>query len=193
MKKALYLADLITNAYPERMRLLYQDNGITAPVSAKSFMDAYLVLGEPFLMDVFNIIWAGMKQSRFSNVTGDLLSYTLDTKTLAPMSTSTPTTLDENKTKTSFWDGLSNTFNTAGGILGSVVGAYDSVSGIFGSSKVGTTTDSAQAQAELQAAMYKAQLEQQQAEQDSQTKTWLLVGAGVVVVALVIVMIIKKK
>jgi len=194
MKKAFYLAELITNAYPERMRLLYQANGINAPVSAKSFMDAYLVLGQPFLMSVFDIIWDGMKATNFSGIDGIQLSAPIDTKTLATSSASTTTTLDQAKTKTSFWDGLSNTFNTAGNILGTVVGAYDSVSGIFGGNKVNTgSSSSAEAQAALQAQMYQMQLQQQQAQQESQTKTWILVGVGVLALALIAIMLIKKK
>lgn len=192
MQKALYLAQLIADAHPDRVRLLYQANGITAPVNAKSIMDAYLVLGTPFLMSLFEIAYSGMNQAQGVDGT------TLELDKLAAYQQTAVSTANElagSTTKTSFWDGFSNVFNQAGSILTGVAGAYESISGLFGGgggvNTGASTTD--QSAALLQAEMLRLQQEQAAAAAANKTKTWLLIAAGLVVAVLVVVMIIKKK
>jgi len=191
MKKALYISQLIANAHPESVRLLFQANGITAPVSAKSIMDAYLVLGEPFLHGLFEIVYAGMKQSQFSNADGleedKLAAYQQQYQDNAAA-------LAEAEKKTGFWEGFKRIVNTGFDIIPDVLGAYNVVAGILGGNKIDTGTgNQTEAQMQLQLAMQQMSLEQQKAAAADKTKTYLLIGAGVLVAILVLVMFLKKK
>lgn len=195
MKKALYISQLIANAHPERVRLLFQSHGIKAPVNAKSIMDAYLVLGDPFLLQLFEIAYAGSKVAKFSNYDGPLdTSGDWDPSKIYDWSNSATEGLDEGKKKSGFWQGFKNIFESGGDIISGIAGAYNTVSQLLGNTGIidTDTTNQTEAQLKLQQAMYQMQLEQQKAAAADKTKTYLLIGAGVLVVILVLIMFLKK-
>lgn len=192
MNNAIYLAKLITNAYPESMRLLYQSYGIQAPVSASSFIDAYLVHGNAFLVKAFSSAWDNMKASKFSGVDG--LDASLEYDALAAYQQQNLDALSsvaDEAQKTSWLDSVLGAFSNVANTAGSVFGTYAGIKSYLD----GDTTSLSQtdAQTALQYQAYQAQLAQKQAESQSQMKTWLLVGVGVIVVALLVIMYLKKK
>ncbi len=188
MKRALRIGQLIANAHPERVRLLFQAYGIETAPNGKSILDAYLVYGSPFLIDLTNIAYEGM--SKFSGIyeleTDKLLAGAQDKVTAVTSTTSS--------SKGNFFDGLLNVFGTAKEYATGGLDIYNTISGLFGGKKVDTgTSTSTEAQLELQKEMMRLQMEQQKAEQNAKLKTYLLVGAGLVVVVLLVVMFIKQK
>lgn len=185
--RALYLGQLIANAHPADVRLLFQQYGITAVPTGKTILDAYLVYGDPFLWKLGQIALKSQKLS-FSRVTDT----GLETDKLLASAQSKVDALDTSSSDGSFWNKFSNIFNGAGTVLTSVAGAWDTISGVFSGGK-SVSTGTTDANTQLQAEIYKMQLEQQQSQESSQTKTYLLIGAGVLVVALVVIMYIKKK
>lgn len=188
MKKALIIGQLIANAYPGRVHLLFKAHGITAQPSGKSIMDAYLVLGEPFLHDLFNIAYSGIEQ--YSGLFG------LETDKLSGYKSqqeATASTLEAKKTKSGFWNGFKNTFKKAGNILTSVGGAYSSIEDLLrGTGIIDTGTKNAtEADLELQKQLMELQMKQQQAAQNARLKNILLIGGGLLLAGLLAVMIIR--
>ena len=178
MHKVLYLLQLIANAHPESVRLLYQEYGISAAVSAKSIIDAYLVHGDPFLFKLFDIAWNGKNQV-LSSADGE---------------EETETTEVEVKEKNTVWNFFDNLVGTATNALSTSVTAYNTLSSIFGGNSIDTgTSTSTEAQLELQKEMLAMQIQANQAESENNTKTYLLIGAGLLVAGLVLVMLMKKK
>ena len=185
MKKALKIGQLIANAHPERVRLLFQAYGIEAPATGKTIFDAYLVYGSPFLLDLTNIAYEGMSQ--FSGIEG------LETDKLYEGAQAKVDAIAA-ETKGSFFDSLLNVFGTAKDYATSGIDIFNTVSGLFGGKSVDTgTSTSSEAQLELEKEMMRLQLEQQQAAQNNQLKTYLLIGAGLIVVVLLFVMFIAQK
>lgn len=186
MKQAIRIAQLVADAHPEDVRLLFLRYNIDKEPAAQPIIDAYLVYGEPFLRELFEIAYKGM--SRFSGIEGleigKLTTYA-DTKTAeAEKLTST--------SKGGFWEGFNNVFSNAGSILTGATEIYSGLSSILNGKSVDTgVTGQTASQLELQNQMLSIQ--QQQAAEASKTKTWLLIGAGVLVAVLVVVMILKKK
>lgn len=178
IERVYKIAQLIINAHTSDVRLLFQRYGINQEPTAQGIVDAYLVYGDPFLSELAAIV----DSNPYSNATGleiDKLNAYKDSQTAKAAELS--------KSNSSFGDKLMNIFNNAGSILNSVAGAYTTVSSVFSGKKVDTSgTD-------LQTEMYKAQLEAQQAQQSNQTKTLILVFAGVAIVALVLVMLFRSK
>jgi len=195
MKRAYKLAQLIADAHPDRVRLLYQANGITAPVNAKSIMDAYLVFGQPFLVSLSEIVSDVMNTTVGIDGTVSLEFDKLASSQQA--NTDKANQMASTKSGGGFLNTLTNVFGTARNVLNTVNGAYQSVSGLFGKSSSGSGSGSSQsqqqAQLELQAEMLRLQQEQAAAASANKSKTWLLVAAGLVVAILVVVMVIKKK
>ncbi|MHA7109247.1 hypothetical protein ACRTDU_03925 [Sunxiuqinia elliptica] len=185
MKRALKIGQLIANAHPDRVRLLFDRYGITAQPSGKTILDGYLVYGEPFLHDLFQIAYEGMSQ--FSGI------YELETDKLLAGAQAKVDAVTTAQEKSSIWDGLSNIFGKAGDFLSSGVGIYNSISGLLGGKKVDTgTSTSSEAQLELEKELIRLQVEQQNQAQQNQFKTYLLVGAGLIVVVLLAAMFIKS-
>ena len=188
MRKAIQLAQLIADAHPESVRLLFQRYNIPKKPGAQPIIDAYLVYGEPFLSELFEIVYNGMSQ--FSDALGletdKLTTYAAD-------KTAQAATLETDKKK-GFWDGFLNVFNNAGSVLTGATSIYQGISALLNGQSVDTgVAGQTASQTELQNQMYQVALQEQQAREANRTKTWLLVGAGVLIAALVVVMFIKKK
>jgi hypothetical protein len=188
MRKAIQLAQLTADAHPESVRLLFKRYKIQKEPGAQPIIDAYLVYGEPFLRDLFEIVYQGMSQ--FSDALGletdKLLASAADKKAQAAAL--------ETEKKKGFWDGFLNVFNNAGSVLTGATSIYQGISALISGKSVDTgVTGQSASQTELQNQMYQVALQEQQAREANRTKTWLLIGAGVLIAALVIVMFIKKK
>ncbi len=188
MKGAIRLAQLTADAHPESVRLLFSRYNIKKEPGAQPILDAYLVYGEPFLRDLFEIVYLGMSQ--FSGIEG------LETAKLATYSatkTAQATTMEAEK-KSGFWNGFLNVFNNAGAVLTGASSIYQGISSLLNGKNVDTGVSGQSAsQLELQDQMYKLSLEQKEAESTSNVKTWLLIVAGIFIAVLVIVMFLKKK
>lgn len=183
--RALKIGQLIANAYPADTRLLFQKYGITVQPTGKTILDAYLVFGNEFLIDLAQI--ASKSMNSFSSVidTGleidKLTAYANDKLGAATTTTSA-----------SWIDKLFGTFNKAGETLSTASSAWDKISAIFSGNKsvdVGT----GDANTALQLEMYKLQQEAAKEAASNQTKTYLLIGAALLVVVLGFFMYQKSK
>lgn len=181
-KRALILGQLIANAYPADTRLLFQRYGISVQPTGKTILDAYLVHGDRFLAELYRIAMQGMKS--VSSVDG-LEVDKLNAYAAERIATGTA---QQAETSGKFWD----IFNKAGNVLGTVAGAWDKISGIFsGNQSVDTGTGTADSQLQLE--LFKLQQEAAAERESAQTKTYLLIGALILVGVLGFIMYQKRK
>ena len=188
--RALKIGQLIANAHPADVRLLFQQYGITVEPTGKTILDAYLVYGDQFLTKLLNI--ANKSISRFSNTTG---KYDLETAKLTASANANyakGSAASAADTKATWSDKVFAVFSGAGTTLTTVAGAWNDISTIFNGGKV-VNTGSGSADAALQAEMYRLQLEAEKEAGGNQTKTFLLIGAGILVAVLVVIMYLKNK
>lgn len=187
LKKALMVGQNIANAHPADVRLLFKKYGISVEPTGKTILDAYLVYGKPFLMQLIEIGYkpAEIKASSTTGLEGGYLTDTSLTSTLQPMTTTT------DKDKASIADGVTNWFDGATKVLTAGSGLFNMISTIFGGKPI--ATGATNADAATQQAYLQAKLEAQQAEANNSTKTYLLIGAGILVAVLVAIMFLKKK
>lgn len=192
VNRSLIIGQLIANAHPVDVRLLFQRYGITAPPTGKTILDAYLVHGAPFLTELAAI--ADQNKSRFSAMaqaepleTNKLILYA-DGKAAQGTAAQTADTA----AKVSWTDKLFSVFDTAGQTLTTVSGAWDKISNIFTGNKT-VATGSADANAALQAEMYRLQNEAANEAAANSTKTYLLIGGGILVLVLIGFMYFKNK
>lgn len=187
LNKALRVGQLIANAHPTDVRLLFKKYGIAVEPTGKTIMDAYLVYGKPFLFELLDIAW---NKRKVSAATGD---YSLETDKLTAYAANkyeTATTAAA-KEKASTYEGVLKWLDGGAAILTTVGGAWNTLSAILSGKKVDTgTSNDASA---LEAEFLKAKLEAQQAQDSSSTKTYLLIGAGILVAVLVLIMFLKHK
>lgn len=184
MKRALTIGQLIANAYPADTRLLFQKYGISVEPTGKTILDAYLVHGTPFLAELVQI--ASKSVSKFSSIDGVLKLET--DKVLAVGAAATAKANAESASSGSWIDKVFNTFTKAGETLSVASGAWETISGIFSGNKAVDTGN-----ATLQTEIYKLQLEAQKEAEASRTKTYLLIGAGVLVAIIAFIMYQKRK
>lgn len=182
-KRALLLGQLIANAYPADTRLLFQQYGITVQPTGKTILDAYLVYGDRFLADLANI--ARKSISSFSNTTGPVSLETEKLQAYAAGKTAKGTA--ELAAQPSWIDKFFTTFTKAGETLSVTANAWDKITGIFSGNKSVETGD-----AQLQLEMFKLQEEARKEAESNQTKTYLLVGAGILVIVLGFIMYNKS-
>ena len=188
IKKALRIGQLITNAHPTDVRLLFNAYGITAEPTGKTIMDAYLVYGKPFLMEIFNIGYKSVNP--LSSATGD---YDIETDKLNAYAANKVTAASQqSKDKKFTWETISGWFDTADGILTSGKGVYEGIAAIFNGGKP-VDTGSGSATDAINLEYVNAKLAAQQAESANATKTYLLIGAGLLVAVLVGIMFLKRK
>lgn len=191
IKKALRIGQLITNAHPSDVRSLFQAYNITAEPTGKSIMDAYLVYGKPFLMKLFEIGYKSV--SPFSSADGE--TYQLEFGKLdawGNTQTATAAALDAEKDKGSAWEWFSGAFDTSIQVLTSASAVYEGITNLFkGGKSVSTGTNDPNAA--LREEMMNAKIAAQAAENANNTKTYLLIGAGLLVAVLVGMMFLKQK
>lgn len=181
--RALKIGQLIANAHPADVRLLFQEYGITVAPTGKTILDAYLVYGDPFLKKLLTI--ASKSISQFSNTTGDPL---IDGGVYDP----TIAGDTQASTKASWFDKAIAIFGTAGTTLTTVSTAWNDIASIFNGGKT-VYTGTASSNSALQAELYQLQLEAEKESAANQTKTYLLVGAGILVLVLAIFMYLKSQ
>ena len=190
--RALKIGQLIANAHPADVRLLFQSYGITVAPTGKTILDAYLVYGDEFLKKLLSI--AGQSVSQFSNTTG----YELETDKLVASANAniakgnaaiaTGTT----EPKANWFDKAISIFSTAGTTLTTVSTAWSDISSIFNGGKT-VYTGNGSSNAALQSELIKLQSEADKEAAANQTKTYLLVGAGILVVVLAVFMYLKSQ
>jgi hypothetical protein len=190
LNKALRIGQLIMNAHPSDVRSLFQAYGIKAEPTGKTIMDAYLVYGKPFLLDLFNIGYRNV--STFSSATGDTYGLETGKLTVYEQAAKDKAASDAAKAKGTTFDGISNWFDIAAKVLTTVAGGYNIFSGIFSGNKT-VDTGTLNPNAAINDAMRQAKLDAQAAADANSTKTYLLIGAGIVVAVLVLIMFLKHK
>lgn len=184
--RALKIGQLIANAHPADVRLLFQQYGITVEPTGKTILDAYLVYGDPFLYKLLSI--ANKSVSGFSSVTG------LETdKLLANAATLQAKATAEQAAQPSWFDKALNIFSKTGETLAVTSGAWEKISSIFSGNKSVDTGTTGNADAALQTEIYKLQLDAKTAADSNQTKTYLLIGAFVLVLILGFIMYQKSR
>ena len=119
MRKAIQLAQLTADAHPESVRLLFQRYKIQKEPGAQPIIDAYLVYGEPFLRELFEIVYSGM--NKFSGIEG------LETDKLAAYAAgkTEQAAAMEAENKKGFWNGFLDVFNNTGTVLAGAKFCYD--------------------------------------------------------------------
>ncbi|MDP3914381.1 MAG: hypothetical protein Q8R96_11680 [Bacteroidota bacterium] len=192
IKKALRIGQLITNAHPSDVRLLFKAYNIKAEPTGKSIVDAYLVYGKPFLMELFNIGYKSVNP--VSSLDGATVLTTLEYNKLSASEKAAydKAASDTAKAKASTWTSISGWFDSAGGILTGAKSVYEGIASIFSGNKA-IDTGTTNADAAIQAAFMQAKLDAIAAENANNTKTYLLIGAGLLVAVLVGIMFLKRK
>lgn len=188
IRKALRIGQLITNAHPSDVRLLFKAYNIKAEPTGKTIMDAYLVYGKPFLMKLIEIGYKSVDP--ISSATGD---YKLETDKLNAYAAAATAkaTADAAKAKGSVTEGIMKWFETGATGLALITNGYTAFSNMFQGKAVGTgVTDP---NAAIQSDYAKAMQEAQAAESANSTKTYLLIGTGLLVAVLVGIMFLKRK
>lgn len=191
MKRALTIGQLIANAYPADTRLLFQKYGINdVQPTGKTILDAYLVHGNQFLAELTAI--AGQSIGRYSSIDGPLALETDKVLASGANSAAKAAAMATEQSKVSWSDKVFSIFSDAGKTLTTVSGAWESISNIFSGNK-SVDTGSGDANVALQAEMYRLQSEAQKEAAANSTKTYLLIGAGILVVILGAIMYSKTK
>lgn len=180
---ALTIGQLIANAYPADTRLLFQKYGITVPPTGKTILDASLVHGQPFIADLYTI--ARQSTANFSAVVDTGLE---TDKVLARGEAAKNAATAAQENEKNFWQKFASIFNKAGNTVTKVSGVFEALSVLFGN---GTAIDTGNGT--LSDEMYKIQLDAQKEAEANQTKTYLLIGAGILVAVLVVIMYLKRK
>lgn len=187
LNKALRVGQLIANAHPNDVRLLFADYGITAQPTGKTIMDAYLVHGKPFLYDLFDIGY----QSKFSGF-GETTGLEVDKLNDRANSAYEKAAAEAAAEKQTTLDGILSIFGKAENVLTKVKGAYDSVLSIFGKGSA-VDTGGVDANTALNNEMMQAKLDAIAAQEANKTKTYLLIGAGVLLAVLAVIMYMKSR
>lgn len=195
LNKALKVGQLIVNAHPSDVRSLFLRYGITVEPTGKSVLDAYLVYGKPFLVELLDIGYKN--QSGFSSVTGTIpTTPTLTTLEYNKLSAYEKAAYDKAaadaaKTKGTTYEGVMNWFDKSASVLTAGSGLFEAISTLFGGKKI--DTGATNTSAALEAEFLNAKLEAQAAQSANNTKTYLLIGAGLLVAVLVGIMFLKRK
>ena len=176
MNTAIKRIALITNAHPDRVRLLFNKYGINTEVTPKSLALAIVAYGKPFTKDLAAYLAA---PTIFMNANGELDPAIWDNPDFFPEQT-TPPKID--KDELSWWEKFTETLTGVGTTIDSAGSVWDKITGIFG----GTSQKDAQKDLEIERLKY----QQQQAQEKS--KLLLYAVGGIAVFMLLIVMLMRK-
>jgi hypothetical protein len=192
IKKALMIGQLITNAHPSDVRLLFKAYNIKAEPTGKSIVDAYLVYGKPFLMELFNIGYKSVNPVSSLDGTPVLTKLEYDKLSAYEKAAYDKAASETAKSKSFSWDGITGIFDSASGILTGFRSAYEGIASIFGGGKA-VDTGATNSDEALRREITQAKLDAIAAESANNTKTYLLIGAGLLVAVLVGIMFLKRK
>lgn len=191
IKKALRIGQLIANAHPSDVRLLFKAYNIKAEPTGKTIMDAYLVYGKPFLMELFNIGYKSVNPVSAADGSTVIATLEYDKLSTYQQAAYDKAAAEAAKDKKSAWETISGWFDGASGVLTGVKSAYEGIASIFTGKSVDTGTNDPNAA--LQQEYLNAKLAALAAEESNSTKTYLLIGAGLLVAVLVGIMFLKQK
>lgn len=188
LNKALRIGQNIANAHPSDVRLLFQAYGIKAEPTGKTILDAYLVYGKPFLMKLIDIGYKSVNP--LSSITGTT-ALEVGKLTAYEQAAKDKAASEAAKTKAETTDGIMNWFNVAATGLQVVSGYYTTISNMLQGKAVNTGVNDPNAA--IAADYIAAQKAAQEAAAANQTKTYLLIGFGLLVAVLVAMMFLKRK